>query len=393
MGRRAALCGVAAVVSVLVGTGQGCGFDGGGLGSGDDDGGGANADVTTDTYVRPDANNRVDAAPHDAAADSPPRDGTVDAPPEASGDGCASKQETCNNGVDDNCNGLVDCQDPECGSSASCTCVGAPPANWSQPQELWQGNGSPPACTTDFGNAVFDGNAGPVVDPGCSACACATSTATCTVGVHVNDNNGCGGGACLSDALTNGACKAIATCGSSTPHQQIDSPAPQNAACAPSGGALQSAGWSAAGRACSTAYTAMQGGCGAGQLSVPVPAAPFGSGLCIAASGAQVCTDPSYMVAHVYYSGISDSRQCTQCTCGGVSGDSCAAGSVVLYSDGNCGTSVQTDATGDSCANRIGFASMKLTGADYTGGTCSPIGGTEIGSAMPTGPTTYCCTQ
>jgi hypothetical protein len=34
--------------------------------------------------------------------------------------GCAGKVEICNNGVDDNCNGLIDCADPECLSAPNC---------------------------------------------------------------------------------------------------------------------------------------------------------------------------------------------------------------------------------------------------------------------------------
>src|SRR5579871_1868066 len=33
---------------------------------------------------------------------------------------CKDKQEICDNGIDDNCNGLTDCQDPECASDPHC---------------------------------------------------------------------------------------------------------------------------------------------------------------------------------------------------------------------------------------------------------------------------------
>jgi hypothetical protein len=40
---------------------------------------------------------------------------------------CGAQPEVCNNGVDDNCNGLVDCIDPSCYADPACNCNGRSP--------------------------------------------------------------------------------------------------------------------------------------------------------------------------------------------------------------------------------------------------------------------------
>src|SRR5207247_1349188 len=85
--------------------------------------------------------------------------------------GTCALSEDCTNGVDDNCDQLSDCADPQC--TTGYTCTEAAPAGWSAPVVRFEGPGAPPACTGQWPNGAYDGNA------------------TLAAG-----NAGCGGGTC-----------------------------------------------------------------------------------------------------------------------------------------------------------------------------------------------------
>jgi len=114
-----------------------CGLDEAGTSGDGDDGAPPDAspaiDATTDGPDVTDAN--VDGsccteASSDTAADTskPPSDAPADAPLDAPPDTCAAT-EICTDGIDNDCNGQIDCADPACGALGF-ACVPAIPSGW-----------------------------------------------------------------------------------------------------------------------------------------------------------------------------------------------------------------------------------------------------------------------
>jgi hypothetical protein len=172
-------------------------------------------------------------------------DGFVDCkdPDCASNSACAVKKEICNNGIDDDADGSTDCLDSDCGSDPSCpmccfvtisnSCVNSCCQNG-----LCQGNCycSASLCQScgakkeDCANSLDDDGDGKVdcydsdcaTDPACSATP--TSETNCTDGVD-NDRDGvadcqdsdCQGGTLCSCTNTTGCC--YPTCG---PNEQLE---------------------------------------------------------------------------------------------------------------------------------------------------------------------------
>src|SRR3954469_18871952 len=64
----------------------------------------------------------------DAGDDGGELDGGPDGGPDGGDAGCVASPEICNNGLDEDCDSLVDCQDPDCNGAACATgamaCVG-----------------------------------------------------------------------------------------------------------------------------------------------------------------------------------------------------------------------------------------------------------------------------
>jgi len=383
-----------AALAVTIAMATACGLDTGGLGetAGDDGGTGNDGSTAGDATNDAVAEGVVDGQRIDAR-DGPSTDTTA-ADGTALEGGCDANAENCTNGVDDNCNGLIDCQDPACGTP-SCRCVDPAPLTWSGPRELWEGTGSAPTCTGGFGSPVIDGH-GSLVDPGCSACQCgAPAGAQCGLQVYANDSNGCGGSPCGGGILTNGKCTSTQGCptGSGNYHLNIGSPAANGGSCSASGGTLQTPWWGSEARSCAPAYALERGSCGAGKVSISVPASPFEAKACIAWNGAVLCPSGAYSVQKVYSAGYAGSRSCLACACGAPGGVACSPGTVGVYSDAACSASQLqgSESTGQSCTGRYTFSSLELTGSTPSGGSCTASGGQEVGALIPTGATTFCC--
>jgi hypothetical protein len=172
---------------------------------------GRSADVVSEPSAGPDASidgvddrvGNADAMQDVVASDSP------------SG-GCVSQgAEDCTNGVDDDCNGKVDCADPACGAF---TCIAPVPSGWLGPVALWQGpSGSAhPSCPTPFGNRI-DANGGLNSLPAMCGCTCAASGQACLATGVFHADQACGSAPCAS--LTpgpSGSCTSVPAnvCGS-----------------------------------------------------------------------------------------------------------------------------------------------------------------------------------
>src|SRR5437773_2281567 len=110
----------------------GCGLDAGGQAAAQVDGtdGAANAHADAASAIDAQRDATLDAS-GDAADHVSDRDANRDgdgADATNPADACATQESDCLDGVDNDCNGLVDCADPACG--AGFRCVADAPSTW-----------------------------------------------------------------------------------------------------------------------------------------------------------------------------------------------------------------------------------------------------------------------
>jgi hypothetical protein len=294
---------------------------------------------------------------------------------------CPSQTENCFNGVDDNCDGLVDCADPQCtgGSSPVAECVpdpGATPA----------GTLAGVACPTAYPTAS-PLNAGLMAGT-CAggSCACGNQFVTPPVCKGTVDTQG-GNQLSCNNIGTNiwnhtsaDGCVAIGPLNSSTYYWV--SAQPLSGMCNPPTGGTPTKNpptWTTTNNLCSG--NAVGGGCTAGKICVP--AAP---NHCVVQTGDQVaCNVPGYTVQNTthFYSGFDDSGRTCACACN-VSG-SCST--VIAMGTSTCNIAVSS-----ACQNSLGYAVAKVNPPSSP--ACLP-GATSGGSATSTAgfERTVCCTN
>jgi hypothetical protein len=371
--------------------------------------GGQDADSSAvhDTSAPPDAP-LTDTAPHDAVYDVPfdsfvlPEGGDVVVP-----DGCTTAGENCTNGIDDNCNGLVDCADPLCFTGYVCDDV--VPGGWQGPIELYLGSGSPlpspPSCAAPYINDLVDGNEGLNVPPAQCSCTCGpVSGADCSGAGdwYAYSSTNCQN-QCDTKAMPSGngtLCQSASGCAGAAASFQIIAGLPSlgSASCQPNGATtLPPTSWQQVARGCGYSGPVDTGGCDAGGHCVARPASPFGTKSCIYATNDQACPGgSSYSSKQLLYTSVSEGRGCTQCTCGSPSGVGCfMTGSLSMYAFNNpsCSDNTGTAMPGGGCINLVGVgaAVMGLTTTVPEGGSCQPVVSDPNGTATPQGPITVCC--
>lgn len=309
-----------------------------------------------------------------------------------SGDGCASVTENCFNGVDDNCDGKVDCADPQCtggdgGAAPVAECVPDPggltagilstagadagpacPATYPTTTALYAGL-TPGSCSA--GSCVCGG--GMSGTPICSASLTSKggSVTSCNLGFGTN---------VFSKASTDG-CFAISPALSSGTWYTLSTPTLSGATCNPSNGGAAAKNpptWTTTSQFCSGVVGA---GCASGQVCMPAAA-----NHCVLETGNQAaCSHPGYPTINTtpYYTGYDDSGRACACTCN-VSG-SCST--VVGFGSGSCGGLLT--AVGAGCQAGLNFDHAQISAPNAPG--CTP-GAMEGGSTSTTGAErTVCC--
>jgi len=336
--------------------------------------------------------------------------------------------EDCLNGIDDNGDGKVDCEDPQC--QADYECVDPPPTGWTVPGyvAVYEGatGNTPPDCPSDMPTKVYSGNATLIAQPAvCMPCGCAAPTGQdCQLATDLNpmsagiqamqvSNAGCLQSATQLSTLTvpdppwGGACYHAETlaggqlCNGAPCNTSVSSSLPSltGGACSPTGGVPTSKPtptWASSTLAC---HGTRQGkGCKNQQVCQPKPKSPFKGHVCVEQTGDVACPSGSaFSNKNVYFSGFTDTRDCTGCTCGPVSGGSCEI-TLSLYSDPAVGicTTLVTKFKAGQCAALSGNPGIygwtdQITKAPQ-GGSCAPIAvTTPIGQVTAKGPTTFCC--
>lgn len=333
--------------------------------------------------------------------------------------------EDCTNGVDDNGDNMVDCEDPQC---TDYVCAPEVPAGWTGYVALSDGpSGTDPGCPSAYPTTLSTGNNGLNAPPAACTCSCSApqwgGCAALDTMVITTGDAACGQATFCSGAMSvpagwNGSCHnpsyfpgGLLTCGPNA-NMTCDANTGQpcnvsvtasaiaavNGSCTPSGVTTDKPDveWASFGRACTGVATTGKG-CNVGQTCLPRLEPPFVSGVCIAMDGDNACPPGAFTQKHVFYGGVMDDRACTDdCTCGTPSGGTCPS-NVTIYSSsaqGTCQSALGTFAAG-TCMNVAG--NPNLAGRTATapgapsGGMCLGSGGTPTGTATTTNPTTFCC--
>ena len=289
-------------------------------------------------------------------------------------------------------------EEPPATCGGSFACVPAVPTGWSGPVELYSGSSPAPTCTTDFSSS-YDGNGQLSAPPATCTCSCNAPTTGCAAPDMTFFTTGiCTVTPCYSTTLQNGVCTTIndsASCipnGVGSPHMSALAPSVTAGNCTPQHGKqLHPTTWGTYAQACSSTTAVVQLDCQTGSVCAPTPAAPYGQTLCVSRAGDLACPSQGYTAKQVFYGSVSEGRSCSGCTCGGLTGASCAA-VIDSYSssDGSCGGSVQTYDAPFSCdsVNQPGDFRLTLTPQN---GSCAANPDTATGAATPASPTTFCC--
>jgi hypothetical protein len=285
--------------------------------------------------------------------------------------------EDCFNGLDDDCDRLADCEDPDCSAGAVCVPAAAGFA-------LGTAVDADVACPAPFpGDGLLLGQ-GLVPGAACEGCACGTPVVDCWLQLSTFPLANCGIGS-VAYARTVSATR----CSAGPPGWNSFSDATLGlnywGRCTPSGTpAPPPLAWAQRARFCEGPRG---GGCTAGAACVPRAASQ-----CVVAAGEAGCPAPYAPVgSEPWFTGAADGRGCPdQCTCEFPAGGSCGPAVVRTYASADC-TGPSSTMGFDVCVNgRIGSAVLELTGT-VVPGACAPSGGALEGSATPTGPHTLCC--
>jgi len=131
-------------------------------------------------------------------------------------------------------------------------------------------------------------------------------------------------------------------------------------------------------------------------LCVSTAPPPPGFSQCTYQQGEHECPW-DYPNRRVFYDEITDSRHCSECSCGLPKGGDCTA-YVTLYKDAACTALVGAQAVNSKiilgCSDLTSgnaLCGKTATAPVYEPGACEPSGGQALGSVELLRPTTFCC--
>ena len=251
--------------------------------------------------------------------------------------------EDCFDGIDNDGDGLADCDDPKC--AAVTECVDPIPVGWGTYNYVVIGEGDPAMpvmCPTFAPTAAYTGFS--TLVPGsasCTDCGCDSPTGqTCDLTTDLNGikpgiqfaqvkDAPCAGGTVtqITELTTPGPlpwspqCSAVDAapggqmCSGHACNQSIyvALPTVSGGMCNANGGMLQkqAASWQTAAAGCGGVHAA---GCTNGKKCMPKGMVPFNYTACIGKAGDQTCPAP-FTKKHTYYTDFDDTRGCTKCNC------------------------------------------------------------------------------
>jgi hypothetical protein len=279
-------------------------------------------------------------------------------------------------------------------------CAAVAPTGWQGPFALYEGNAAnAPSCGAVTQELAANANLASPPPAQCASCTCQNATgASCgTIQIEPQDNT-CGGTG-FKEQIAINTCVyrgygTLVSGGYAAGGVRFSLPPVTGGSCAPTVAkptpTKPAVSWAITAVGCTTLVPTTPG-CPAGQVCSAIPAPPFFSKLCVAQDGdVSACPGAPYSQRHLYYKGLSDTRDCAACNCGGPNPAQCAA-TVSTGTDTTCNAPENVTAA-PACLVRDpgGFYYMKATTTLPTV-TCPASGGAAIGTATPAQPVTVCC--
>lgn len=300
---------------------------------------------------------------------------------------------------------------PEPGKGGDCPghCVPIGPSSWTRdPLLLWIGNEiEAPECPATAPQLGYAGYAGLIAPDGCGECSCGPPSCELPAGITAHSTS-CSGNAPGTihtpfDAPLDwdGSCVAPPAVAASLLGSMTFAPLTVSP-CVPGTGSIprtRQASWKTYARACiGNAFDLCED---FAQVCSPTATPPpSGFAQCIGYLGEGDADCPAtYPLKHVFYSGFSDTRNCTPCMCSAPVGSDCTA-FFTAYADANCTTLIwgawiglDFGGCGDNGKPGNELQSMDATWVDNRPGSCRPSGGVPYGETTPINPSTFCCQE
>lgn len=308
---------------------------------------------------------------------------------------CLPSSENCQNGEDDNDDGLRDCEDPSCDGYR---CVPRSPAGWSEPFVLVTGDdGAAPRCPSSLPKVVVSGlHQGLQADAAECSCECQTTVA-CRVDVSFYDDAGCWNepwDLTSADALTSGVCESVyfereGTAGAIAiwPETKPERQTADNTTCTLTSPPLEPPTWDVDAIGCAPEFVT-SAGCNQGTCVAREPSTRY----CVSQQGNQSCPAgfPDKQLMHTDY---LDDRSCGECEC-----DLECSDAFLAYTDEECSVDEQAIPANTPCSPLAPDGTPELDGdlvyetrsfmVDPP--TCDPTS-KPSGSATASGSVTVCC--
>lgn len=284
------------------------------------------------------------SAPVDAAADAR-ADG-------ATGDACSPQgSEDCTNGRDDDCDGLVDCADPECAPQYEC--VPEVPSGWTKAA---LSVGSRPACPGGYASPrdVVMGLTGAA-----AACVCtcnSSGSASCVKGNVTFYGPSIIGSDCStfgssSTSTGDGACQSNLPFGlfgfgmiGANANVRVTNVALTPNTCSGSVQKTVPPAVTTEGARCLASSSSTGGGCTSGQVCARRTGSVYQS--CVAKTGVSSCP-ATWPTKRDTGTGLSDTRNCGSCTCGTTA--VCGPATLTFSEDNSCGGASVSVAADNAC--------------------------------------------
>jgi hypothetical protein len=295
---------------------------------------------------------------------------------------CVPAPENCFNNIDDDCDGHIDCADPDCtgGVSPEAICV-------ADPGTFTPGVVLPVAAICPDGWPTSTIVSSDIIQ-GCGngTCGCTTPRSSCGAYLYAEASNLCPHATSAAFVDQAVPCATQFTIPQGTYHS-VGTPEWLGDCGAPMGAAFKATPyWFNTEKLCGGGLVGA--GCASGSICVP-----RGSNHCAMKAGSQLECPGGYLRrTRRYYTGIDDSSRSCQCACSVTSPGSCSGTPTMdLWDSAVCSGSHVTVPGSCSSSDVSSAQYASLSGLAVTAPMCE-VEAKQIGSATLTGEQTICCT-